>query len=611
MSVVAGCWRGGLAAALLGFISACAAPPPAPPAPLASADRPEQATATAPSRTVAPTPVFRRQAIAAAHPLAAAAGLQMLRAGGSAVDAAVAVQAVLGLVEPQSSGLGGGAFLLVAEGTAVSAWDGRETAPAAADASLFLDANAKPLPFVAAMASARSVGVPGVLRMLEAAHRVHGRLPWTQLFAPAIQLAEHGFSISPRLAAQLAGDAWLKADPVARALYYSADGRPLAAGQRLRNPDYADLLRRLAAQGADAFYRGVIAAAIVRTVQSHPHGAGRLSLTDLASYQPVRREALCLPWRAWRVCGMPPPSSGMLALGQILQLVDLSDSGNSGNSGNTDQVGFLHRYIEASRLAFADRDQYVADPAFVAAPGGDWRRLWDTDYLSERARLIGPRAMPAAAPGRLAGQPLAWAMDASAEVPATSHVSIIDAQGQAVAMTTSIEAQFGSRILVNSGSGQSGGFLLNNQLTDFSFVAERGGLPVANRVEPGKRPRSSMAPTLVFDAQGRLVASLGAPGGPAIIHYVAKTLWRLYAINEPLAEAIAAPNIGPLSGRAGTPVWVERGAWDDHTLAALRALGHPLMLEDMPSGVQALVRDSQGRWQGGADPRREGVALGD
>lgn len=574
----------------------------------ARADRPELASPSAEK----PGWRFERQAIVAANPLAADAGAQMLRAGGSALDAVIAAQLVLGLVEPQSSGIGGGAFLMLWDGRAVQAWDGRETAPAAATEALFLDREGRPMTFDAALVGGRAVGVPGVLRMLEAVHREQGRLPWADLFEPAIALAEHGFAISPRLHRLLESDAFLRRDPTAFALFYSADGKALPAGERLRNPEYAALLRDIAAHGADAFYRGPTARAIVHAVQHHPANPGALGEADLAGYTARRRAALCTDWAARRVCGMPPPSSGFIAMAQILGITAIASEHltTPALAGGLPTPAFLHIYADASRLAFADRNQYVADPDFVAAPAGRWDSLYAGAYLARRAALIGPRALGPARPGVPAGTGLAWSADRSPELPSTSQLSAVDARGQAVAMTTSIENQFGARLMVNRGVGLAGGFLLNNQLTDFSFVAEYDGKPVANRVQPGKRPRSSMSPTLVFDrASGAFVMATGSAGGAAIIHHTAKALlgasWGLSP-----QEAANLPNFGPLDGARG-PLLLEAGRFPQSTFDALTALGHALDTSDLPSGVHTLMRSPDGAWLAGADPRREGVARGD
>lgn len=562
-------------------------------------DQPELATAS----TAKPGWQFRRQAVAAAHPLAADAGAQVLRAGGSAIDAAIAVQLVLGLVEPQSSGIGGGAFLLHWDGREVVAYDGRETAPAAAGERLFLDAQGRPLPFNQAVAGGRAVGVPGAMRMLEMAHRAHGRLPWSALFEPAIALAEGGFRVSARLSAQLDSDPHLRQDPTARALFYAPDGKALPAGTLLRNPDYADVLRRLAREGADALHRGPVARRIAQAVQSHASNPGTLDERDLAGYRAKQREAFCHDWRAWRVCGMPPPSSGAIAIAQILGVLDRTPYAQAA-AGSAE---LLHGYSEASRLAFADRGQYLADPDFVRPPAGRWDSLIDPSYVASRAQLLGERSMGRARPGTPSGAPVAAAEDRSLEVPATSHVSIVDAQGRAVSMTTTIEAQFGARLMVNGGSGKPGGFLLNNQLTDFSFAADDDGVPIANRVQPGKRPRSSMSPTLVFERAGnRLVLVTGSPGGAAIIHYTAKTILGTLAWGLNAQQAVDLPNFGSLNG----PTLLEAGRFAPAVVEALKARGHDVREQDLPSGAQALLRTADG-WSGGADPRRDGVVAGD
>ena len=575
----------------------------------AAPSAPELATPAAPK----PGWRFEREAIVAAHPLAADAGAALLRAGGSALDAAIGAQLVLGLVEPQSSGIGGGAFLMLWDGRAIQAWDGRETAPAAATESLFIGADGKPLGFAAALVGGRAVGVPGVLRMLEAAHRAHGRLPWARLFEPAIALAERGFAISPRLHHQLANDSFLRSDRAARELFYAADGSALAAGSIVRNPEYAAVLREVASHGTDAFYRGPTARAIVAAVRQHPRNPGLLSEADLAGYAPVLRTAMCTDWQARRVCGMPPPSSGFIAVAQILGITALASErlDTPALENGLPSAAFLHLYAEASRLAFADRNQYVADPAFVAPPAGRWDSLIAPAYLAQRAALIGPRALTSPArPGVPAGAARAWSGDRSAEFPSTSHLVAVDARGQAVSMTSSIEYQFGAHLMVNRGAGLAGGFLLNNQLTDFSFVAEHDGRAVANRVQPGKRPRSSMAPTLVFDrTSGAFVMATGSAGGAAIIHHSAKALlgasWGL----APQAGA-DLPNFGPLDAGHG-PLLLEAGRFPRSTFDALTSLGHEIATSDLPSGVHTLMRSADASaWLAGADPRREGVARG-
>jgi len=542
----------------------------------------------------------QRFAVAAANPLATDAGYQVLRAGGSAVDAAVAVQMVLTLVEPQSSGIGGGAFLLHWDGREVKAYDGRETAPAAADERLFLKPDGKPMAFYDAVVGGRAVGVPGTLRMLELAHRRHGRLPWATLFEPAIRLAQDGFPISPRLHALLRKDPHLRRDPVASRYFYQPNGEPWPVGTRVRNPELAAVLRDVAARGADAFYRGSVARDIVAKVQGHPSNPGLLTEADLASYQPRERQALCADWRAYRLCGFPPPSSGHLAIMQILGILEHTPV-SAPLQGKVPSVDFLHAYTEAARLAFADRAQYVADPDFVSAPGGDWRTLIDPGYLRQRASLIGAQSMRRAKPGRPAPVRVSYAPQPEQPELGTSHISIVDAQGHALAMTTTIEDAFGARQMVR-------GFLLNNELTDFSFApADASGTPIANRVQPGKRPRSSMSPTLVFDRRdGRLVMSAGSPGGALIIHYTAKTLLGTLAWGLNAQQAIDLPNFGSTNG----PTLLEKGRFPAATVDALKARGHEVREMDMTSGLQAIQRTSTG-WFGGADPRREGVVMGD
>jgi len=593
-----------LAAATL--LAACATPP-APPPDASLPRQPEIATGQQAARPVSRHAQF---AVAAANPLATEAGRQVLARGGSALDAAIAVQMVLTLVEPQSSGIGGGAFLLHWDGQRVQAFDGRETAPAAADERLFLTPEGKPMAFMDAVVGGRSVGVPGTVRMLEMAHAQHGRLRWAALFEPAIRLAEAGFPVSPRLHAMLLADAHLRKDPTAAAFFYQPDGTPWPVGHRLKNPELAEVLRRLARDGSRALHEGEIAQAIVAKVQGHPGNPGRMTLTDLAGYRARTRDAICHDHaageRRWTICGFPPPSSGAIAVGQILGLMARSPAACEPLAADTGlpSAGWLHAYMEASRLAFADRAQYLGDPDFVPAPGGDWRRLLDPAYLDARARLIGAQRAPTAPAGvpgpvRTSFAPMAEQIECG-----TSHISVVDAEGRAVSMTTTIEDAFGARQMVR-------GFLLNNELSDFSFApADAAGRPVANRVEPGKRPRSSMAPTLVFDAEGRLAASAGSPGGALIIHYTARTLhgllqWRL----DPQA-AIDLPNFGTTGG----PVVLEKGRFPAPVIEALKARGHEVREQDMTSGLQAIARETQdGRtvWQGGADPRREGVVLGD
>lgn len=547
-------------------------------------------------------------AVAAANPLATDAGYQILKAGGSAVDAAIAVQMVLTLVEPQSSGIGGGAFLLHHDGKKTEAYDGRETAPAAATDKLFIGADGKPMAFMEAVVGGRAVGTPGVLRMLELAHKEHGKLPWAALFQPGIVLAEQGFKLSPRLHGLLASETHLKNDPVAAAYFFQTDGKPLPIGHVLKNPDLAAVLRNVAQHGPDALHKGEVAQAIVNKVNGHPSNPGALSLKDLAGYRPKKREALChdhnAQGRALRLCGFPPPGSGALAVGQILEILAHTPADTLSLIDGLPGAEWLHLYTEASRLAFADRAQYVADPDFVAAPAGSWSSLLDPTYLRQRASLIGAQSMKSAKPGTPGAVHTSYAPMADQVEYGTSHISIIDAQGNAVAMTTTIEAAFGSRQMVK-------GFLLNNELTDFSFSpTDASGTPIANRVEPGKRPRSSMSPTLVFDkTSGQLLASAGSPGGALIIHYTAKTLYAMFHWGMLPQQAINLPNFGA----TGAPTLLEEKRFPASTAEALRNKGHTLREMDMTSGLQAIVRGQAHGQQvffGGADPRREGVVAG-
>ncbi|NMG36915.1 gamma-glutamyltransferase [Azoarcus sp. TTM-91] len=559
-------------------------------APAADASRhPEPATAAVAKELVR----AQRHMVVAAHPLAAQAGLAMLRQGGSAVDAGIAMQLVLNLVEPQSSGIGGGGFLLHwrAADKRLSVIDGRETAPATAREDRFAP-EGRALPFRAAMNSGLSVGTPGLLRALELAHRQHGRLPWAALLAPAIKLAEEGFPVSPRLHALIAATPELAEQPAAAAYFLDGDGRPLPIGHRLRNPALAEVLRRVAVEGADAFYRGAIADDIVAAVQAHPR-PGDLAAADLAAYRALEREPLCGNYRGYRLCGPPPPSSGPLAVLQMLGMLEPQPMARLA----PDSAPAVHYFAEAGRLAYADRERYVADPDFVAVPVAG---LLAADYLATRAALISPRrSMGRAAPGRPAGVVLAVGEDATAEQPSTSHLVAVDGEGNALSMTTTIEAAFGSKIFVR-------GFLLNNQLTDFSLPPrDAEGRPIANRVQPGKRPRSAMAPMMVFRGEQPYLL-IGSPGGSAIINYVAKTLVGVLDWGLDVQQAIALPNMGSRNRQTE----LERGTARASLADELRALGHTVSVGDQPSGLHGILIDERGL-SGGADPRREGVALGD
>ena len=541
---------------------------------------------------------------AAANPLAAEAGREILRQGGSSVDAVIAMQMVLNLVEPQSSGIGGGAFLVQYDASHkdITTYDGRETAPAEATPDMFLDADGRSPPYPEARLGGRAVATPGLLRMLQMAHRDYGRLPWERLFEPAMRLAQSGFVVSPRLHQLITDNPQLRDMPGAAAYFFHPDGTPRAVGERLDNPAFFETLRLIANGGADAFYHGQIARAVVAAVDDPkaqgPHGhAGRLSLADLALYRAVKRDPVCVIYRGLHVCGMGPPSSGGIAVGQILGILDhftLRDL----SPGSLEAV---HLISEASRLAFADRTRYLADDDFVPVP---IKALVNPAYLKRRADLISPtRTMGRAAAGRL-GRHTGWAPDVdSVEAPSTSHLTAVDAAGNATSMTTTIEGAFGSSLFVR-------GFLLNNEMTDFSRQPAVNGAPSINRIEPGKRPLSSMAPTIVTDRRGRLVMTIGSPGAARIIPYVVQSLiavidWRLN-----IQAAVSLPHFVNMNG----PTELEEGTPIVDLAPALKELGYEVDIRPETSGLQGIVVLRHGdkvRYIGGADPRREGEALGD
>ena len=653
------------------------AQPVSPPAPTTAAPtQAEPATADQPEagsgRERKPVVHAREFLAVTAHPLASEAAFTILAAGGSAVDAAIAAQAVLALVEPQSSGVGGGGFLLHHDprsGT-VQAYDGRETAPAAAQADRFVDVTGRPLGFAAAVIGGRSVGVPGLFRMLELAHRDHGVLPWATLFEPAIRHAREGFILSPRLHSLLSRDRWLRGDPEARSLFYDAEGQALPAGTRLRHPALADTLAAIAEHGADALHQGPIARDLIARVRGHASNPGDLTEDDLRSYRALRRTPLCIPHRNWLLCGMPPPSAGAISVAQILAIADHaaeriakaavttppgaptdataiprlragaqpdSAAAPRAGAGTQPDTAAVHRFAEAGRLAFADRDRWIADPAFARIPV---RALLDSRYLSARAGLIGPTSIDTARPG----DPERFLTETQArhahegEAESTTHLSITDRAGRTVALTSSIEQAFGSRLMVR-------GFLLNNQLTDFSFLAKTSDGLHPNRVEGGKRPRSSMAPTLVFGrapaameeaaaARNRpeagpaaspigegsdpievgrrpMVLAIGSPGGPSIINYVARTLVGVLHDGLPLQQVIDSPNLGSRNG----PTELEAGAASPALASALTARAHRISLTPMTSGLHGIARHCAPSGQdcvleSGTDPRREGLARG-
>ena len=544
-----------------------------------------------PPPAASPPQVAAQPFVVAANPLAAQAGLEVLRRGGSAVDAAIAVQAMLSLVEPQSSGVGGGAFMTYYDGGSrqVSVYDGREVAPAQASPEMFVGQDGKPLPFATAVLSGRATGVPGAVKMLALAHREHGKLPWGTLFADARRTASQGFTVSPRLERMIHSDAPENAAPDVKAYFSKPDGTLLDAGDTLRNPAYADFLGRLASQGPDALYAGSTGAKIVARTRAGPLG-GSMTMTDLVNYRPVKREALCRPYRVYEVCVPPPPSSGVGLL-ELLGLLEHTDIATRGP--NDPQAWYL--FAEASRIMYADRDRYVGDPAFVDVPIAG---LLAPAYVAERAKLIAPVAGPPPAAGAPEGAKVA-ARDSTYEPTGTSHFIVGDASGNVVSMTTTVESIFGSGRMVD-------GFFLNNQMTDFAFLPrDAQGRPAANAVAPGKRPRSSMTPLVLLTPDGKFAGAFGSAGGNAILAYVGKTMVAAIDWNLPTQEAVAAPNLVA----RGTAFQGEVTKFSPEILAGLRARGidlKPGQGED--SGVHA-VMIRNGRVDGGFDPRREGVVL--
>jgi len=551
---------------------------------------PEQASGLQETRSL----IAKDFMLATANPLATQAGYDVLATGGSAIDAMVAVQTVLGLVEPQSSGLGGGAFMVYydAEKHTLTTFDGRETAPIQAAPALFLE-DGEPLSFYDAVVGGRSVGTPGTVKLIYDTHTTYGSQPWEQLLTPAIQLAEMGFPVSSRLAGAINDDKErLSRYPGTHQYFFTPSGVPLPEGYLLKNPEYANTLKSLASAGADAFYSGEIALSIISTVQSAEDNPGVLSLEDLSNYAIIERAPTCMPYLSYEVCGMGPPSSGALTVGQILGLIKPFDLSRWGPE---------HPYSwqvigDATQLAFADRGLYMADADFVTLPDG----LLDPEYLTQRASLIVPgKPIQTVEPGQPSWKngALTRAMDQAIELPSTSHFVIVDKQGNVVSMTTTIENGFGSRLMTN-------GFLLNNELTDFSFVPESNGKPVANRVEPGKRPRSSMSPTIVMQ-DGKPVLAIGSPGGSRIISYVTNALIRHLQWNEPLQQTLNSPH---LINRFGT-YDIESGMPIDHLAKELESLGYTINRRPLNSGLHA-IKITEGQLTGAADPRREGVVMG-
>ena len=529
--------------------------------------------------------------VIAANPLAAQAGINVLKRGGSAVDAAIAVQAMLSLVEPQSSGVGGGAFMTYfdARTRKISVYDGREVAPAQATAGMFLDGAGKPLPFDTAVLSGRATGVPGAIAMLDLAHDEHGKLAWSSLFGDAERTADEGFIVSPRLGRMIHADYAENHAPDVIAYFSRPSGGLLHAGDRLVNKPYAEFLRRLAAQGPDALYTGSTAAKIIQRTHQAPL-AGTMTMADLAAYRPIKREPVCGPFNVYLLCAPPPPSSGV-ALVELMMMLDRTDIA----ARNKDDPQAWYLFAEASRLMYADRDKYVGDPAFVRVPV---KGLIDPNYVAQRAALIGPKAGAPPAAGVPAGAPVA-ANDNSLEPTGTSHLIIRDAAGNVVSMTTTVESIFGTGRMVD-------GFFLNNQLTDFAFSpTDAQGRPVANSVAPGKRPRSSMVPSILLTRDGRFAGAIGSAGGNAIIAYVAHSLVASVDWRMTMADALAAPNLVA----RGSNFNGEVTKFSPAILKGLRQRGIDLKPgEGEDSGLTGvLIRD--GQVDGAADPRREGVIL--
>lgn len=534
--------------------------------------------------------------VTAANPLAVQAGYNVLKNGGNAADAMVAVQAMLGLVEPQSSGLGGGAFLVYYDASTdqLTTFDGRETAPQNATPELFQDDNGQPLKFYDAVVGGRSVGTPGTVKLMTEIHQRYGSQSWAELLQPAEQTARDGFKVSPRLAGAIANDKErLSRYPDTRNYFFTPSGEPLAQGTLLKNPEYATTLATLANQGADAFYRGQIAQDIVNKVGSIEDNPGLLSLNDFASYRIKERAPVCASYRQYDICGMGPPSSGALTVGQILGIASHFDLTSMG----PDSAEAWQIIGDASRLAFADRGRYMADSDYVPMPAG----LLDESYLAERAKLITPgKALASVAPGepRWEKASLAQADDQSIELPSTTHFAIVDREGNIISITSTIENGFGSRVMSN-------GFLLNNELTDFSFASHKNGYPIANRLEPGKRPRSSMAPTIVMKDDQPYLA-IGSPGGSRIIGYVATSLIAHLDWGMELQQAINLPH---LLNRFGT-YDLEKDTEAERFKAPLEAMGYTVNIRDLNSGIQGILLHND-KLIGAADPRREGAVMGD
>jgi gamma-glutamyltranspeptidase/glutathione hydrolase len=540
--------------------------------------------------------IAKHHMISAANPAASEAGREMMRKGGSAVDAGIAAQLVLTLVEPESSGIGGGAFMMVYDPKTkrTLSFDGRETAPAADGPNMFLGPDGKPRDKRSVIPGGLSTGVPGVIAMLEMAHKRYGKLPWATLFDPAIRLAENGFPVSRKLARELKEFApQMSAMPDMNRYFYHGNGTPLAEGEIVKNPEYATTLRILAKGGAKAFYSGKIAQAIVDAVNHAPMNPGPMTLKDLASYHAVERPTVCGTYRTYKLCSMGPPSSGGIAVIQMLGMLERFPSADL--QPNT--LSEVHLFTQASRLAFADRAKYLGDPDVINVPV---RGLIDRGYLAQRSALIDPaKDMGTATAGNPPDKRADYAPQRSTQLPGTSHLSAVDDKGMVVSMTMTIETAFGCQVMAN-------GFLLNNELTDFSLDPVLDGKPVANAPGPGKRPMSAMAPTIVFDKSGKFAIAAGSPGGPLIIDYVANALIGMIDGKLGPQDAVALPHPVNLN----TPTILEKGTALEQLAPQLTAMGHTVRMLDIESGLH-IIQTVPGGYRGGADPRRDGVALGD
>jgi len=533
----------------------------------------------------------RQQMVVSANPYISEAGNMILAQGGNAVDAAIATALMVSLVEPQSGGIGGGGFILYLnpKENILTSIDARETSSNTTKENQYLDSNDKPLNYGQAVSLGTSVGVPSLLKGLALLHQKYGNLEWKKLFLPTIRLAKEGFIISPRLHTLIVKDPFLLKNTNASRYFFDKDLNPLPIGYLLKNPELAKVLEEVSIHGVEKFYEGEIAKDITRAVNQHLTPGG-LNEDDLKQYQAVERKVVCGPYRSWKICGMAPPSSGgitLISMLGILQNFPLSQ---------LDEIDYLHFLSEAGRLAYADRDRYIADPDFIDIPIDS---MMDTKYTKERSHLISKsKSMTKAKPGIFNQLPVQLGSDSNSELPATSHISIVDKNGQAVSMTISVASAFGSRIMTN-------GFFLNNEMTDFSFMAKENQQLIANRIEPTKRPRSSMSPTFVFDEQQRLVMALGSAGGPSIINYVAKTITGVLDRNFNIQEAIDYPNIGSRNQETE----LEKESMVEKYAQELQERGHPILIREMNSGTQGIFINRDGLW-GGVDGRREGVAIG-